>query len=331
MVHLTSLQSTFAPLGPIEKIEPRTSYCMFQEPWWLDAVAGESWQSLEVMSGGELMARMPFAARRKFGFQIIRQPPLTPTLGPWVRPSAAATSKQIAKHKVLFNALIDQLPRWDYFEASFHHSLTNWLPFYWRGFEATTRYTYVLDAVSDLEKIWSGLDESVRRNIRKARKSLTVRTDLSIDQVFDFTSLTFERQGKRLPFGRDLVRRIDAACAARDARQMLFAMDAQGRSHAALYIVMDANYAYYLLGGADPELRSIGGQNLLLWEAIRFASERNLKFDFEGSMIESIEQVFRGFGAAQVPYLHVYGIKPLARMVLQALPRDVIRRLTRDA
>lgn len=308
-----------------------TAYCIFQEPWWLDAVAGNAWQSLEVVSGNQIVARMPIVPRRKAGFRIIRQPPLTPTLGPWIKPVATTPAKQIANQKVLFNALIDQLPRWDYFEASFHHSLTDWLPFYWRGFEATTRYTYILADISDMRKVWDGLDERVRRNIRKARKSLTVRTDLSIDRVLDFADLTFARQGKRLTFGRDLVRRIDDACAVRGARELFFAEDSHGRIHAALCIVMGSDCAYYLLGGADPELRGSGGQNLLLWEAIRFASGRGMKFDFEGSMVESIERVFRGFGAIQVPYLHVYGTKPLARMVMQILPRDVIRRLARHA
>lgn len=42
----------------------------------------------------------------------------------------------------------------------------------------------------------------------------------------------------------------------------------------------------------------------------------NLKFDFEGSMIEPIERVFRAFGATQVPYLQVYGAAPLTSALL---------------
>jgi len=304
-----------------------TSYCIFQEPWWLEAVAENAWRSLEVVRNDQIVARMPIVLSRKFGFRVIRQPPLTPTLGPWIRPSTADPAKRIAREKVLFNDLIDQLPAWDYFEVSFHHGLTNWLPFYWRGFEQTTRYTYILEDVFDMERVWCGLQESVRRNIRKARKVLSVRTDLSVDRVLDLTDLTFLRQGHRLTFKRDLVRRIDAACATRDARRMFFAEDAKGQVHAALYVVTDAECAYYLLGGADPKFRGSGAQNLLLWEAIRFASERGVKFDFEGSMIEPIERVFRAFGALQAPYLQVYGAKPVAKILLQTLPRALFRRL----
>jgi hypothetical protein len=223
---------------------------------------------------------------------------------------------RIAEQKELFNSLIDQLPRWDYFESYFNHRITNWLPFYWRGFKQTTRYTYILDDLSNTAAVWKGLRAEVRTQIRKAERQLSVRTDLSIDHLLDVVELTFRRQGRQLPFERDLVRRIDEACLERGARHALFATDAEERIHAALYLVRDAEYAYYLLGGADPRLRSSGAQLLLFWEAIRLAETLNLKFDFEGSMIEPIERVFRAFGAVQVPYMKVYGARPLVQILL---------------
>jgi hypothetical protein len=117
------------------------------------------------------------------------------------------------------------------------------------------------------------------------------------------------------------------ACANRGARYMLFAEDSEGRIHSALYVVVDATSAYYLLGGADPQYRNSGAQNFLLWEAIRLASSRGLMFNFEGSMIEAIEKVFRGFGARQVPYLHISGARPVTALLLCALPRGVFRRV----
>jgi hypothetical protein len=310
-----------------------TSYCIFQEPWWLDAVAEGAWRSLEVVRGGLIFARMPIVFRRKFGFRVISHPPLTPTLGPWIRASTASAPKRMAMEKDLFDELINQLPAWDYFIANFHHQITNWLPFYWRGFNQTTRYTYILNNVSNLDEVWKGLQNNVRGDIRKARRELAVRTDLSVDHVINVVELTFLRQGRKLPFSRNLVQRIDTACAVRDARRMFFAEDSKGRLHAAVYIVLGKGYAYYLLGGADPRLRTSGAQSLLLWEAIQFASEMGLKFDFEGSNIESIERVFRGYGALQMPYLQVYGANPLINVVnavsqavnavSQAVPRSL--------
>ena len=306
-----------------------TAYCIFQEPWWLDAVAPNAWQSLEVVEGGQIVARMPIVLQRKLGFSVIRQPPLTQVLGPWIRTSSANAAKRMTREKRLLNQLIDQLPPWDYFEANFHRGMTNWLPFYWRGFEQTTRYTYLLEEIANLEKVWAELHQNVRNNIRKAQRTLHVRTDMSLDRLLDVVETTFRRQGQRLPFSRNLMHRIDTACSLRGARRIFFAEDAQGRLHAALYLVMDETCAYYLLAGANPELRESGAQNLLLWEAIRCASEMRLIFDFEGSMLEPVERVCRAFGARQVPYMRVYGVRPLARMLLHLVPAKSIRALWR--
>src|SRR6185437_15996818 len=112
--------------------------------------------------------------------RIIRQPPLTPTLGPWVHPASEASAKHLGEQRKLFDEIIDQLPEWDYFEASFNHRISNWLPFYWRGFKQTTLYTYMLQDTTNLDRLWRGLRENVRRNIRNAEKRVSIRVDLSV-------------------------------------------------------------------------------------------------------------------------------------------------------
>lgn len=44
---------------------------------------------------------------------------------------------------------------------------------------------------------------------------------------------------------------------------------------------------------------------LLIYEAIKFASQVTAKFDFEGSMLEPVERFFRAFGATQKPYFQI--------------------------
>jgi len=52
-------------------------------------------------------------------------------------------------------------------------------------------------------------------------------------------------------------------------------------------------------------LRKSGALNLCIWDAIKFASTKVNRFDFEGSMVETIEISFRAFGAEQVPYFKI--------------------------
>ncbi|NEP55948.1 MAG: GNAT family N-acetyltransferase [Symploca sp. SIO2G7] len=300
--------------------------CIFQQPWWLESVAPNAWDAVEVKRNGDLIARMPYAITRKNGLKLLTMPKLTQTLGPWLTLSTAKYAKQLGQQKDLMTSLISQLPHYDYFCQNFHYSVTNWLPFYWKGFHQTSYYTYCLDRLDDLEKVWSESQENIRTDIRKARKQVTVRTDLGVDDFLCVNALTFKRQGKPLPYSSKLVQRLDTACLEYQARKIFFAEDIQGRIHAAIYIVWDENSAYYLMGGADPELRNSGATSLLMWEAIQFAATVTKKFDFEGSMIESVERFFRAFGARQIPYFQVTDMS--RRMKLLKTGKEMLRFLT---
>src|SRR5262249_50291250 len=267
---------------------------IFQQRFWLDAVAPGAWDVVDVVSGGEIKARLPYViSKNRLGMTIISMPRLTQTLGPWLAHAEGKYAARLARQKELMASLFTGLPAHDLFSQNFHHSITNWLPLHWQGFSQTTRYTYVIESLEDLDRVWTGFEADVRRDVRRAREQLIVRTDPDVERFLDINELTFKRQDKGLPYTRDLVRRLDDACARRGARRMFFAEDAEGRTHAAVYIVWDRDSAYYLMGAADPELRRSGATSLLLWEAIQFASGVARRFDFEGSMIESIERFFR--------------------------------------
>lgn len=268
-------------------------------------MAPGSWGEATVQRGGELVARLPYVVKRRCGLTSLVMPPLTQNLGPWLRPREGKYASRLASEKELMNELIEKLPPFDRFSQSFHFSITNWLPFYWRGFTQTTRYTYRLEDLSDLETLWSDLAENVRRAIRKARKEVSMREDMDVEAFIKLNSLTFARQGAEAPYPPELVRRLDAACAEQGRRKILFAEDASGLVHAAVYVVWDEDSAYNLMLGSTPELRGSGASSLVMWEAIQYASKVTRSFDFEGSMIESVERSFRSFGARQVPYFHV--------------------------
>lgn len=282
---------------------------LFHMPWWLDATAGPAnWDVATVVRGGEVVAALPYMRKHRFGLRVLSLPPLSPYLGPWFADAGGKPSTRLAREKELTAALISALPRHDSFRQSFHPSITNWLPWYWAGFSQFTRYTYVLDTLGDEHALWSGLSESARREIRKARdrEGIVVTADLELDVFLDVNRRTFARQRRAVPYTDDLVRRIDAACGARGCRRIMAATDGAGQVHAVAYLVWDAERTYYLMGGGDPDLRTSGASSLLMWEGIRFAAGVSRQFDFEGSMIEPVERFFRGFGARQEPYLFLW-------------------------
>jgi Acetyltransferase (GNAT) domain len=282
------------------------SYSIFQQPWWLEAVAPGHWGEVRVEREGTILARMPYVIKKKCGLTLLSTPPLTNRLGPWLRPPQGKYATRLSEENELMTELIEKLPRFDLFAQNFMPEISNWFPFYLQGFQQTTNYTYRFADLTNLQSIWSDFHQNdIRSRIRKAEKVVSVRTDLGIDRLLEMLAKTFRRQGLPQPYDREMVCRIDAACGQRGCRQMFFAEDAKGNIHSAAYVVWDSSHAYGLMSGSDPALRNSGASDLLNWVVIQFAAQVTKAFDFNGSMIPPVERHFRKYGARQVPYFRV--------------------------
>ena len=223
--------------------------------------------------------------------------------------------------------LIHRLPPHDFFYQRFHHSISNWLPFYWNGFSQTTRYTYVIEDLSDPDAIWAAMKPNIRNKIRKAEKSgIEVAETDDMNTFLNLCELTFRRQGLTLPFSRNFAHAINKACVKRNARKVYITYDKQGRPQTGLFCVFDDNAMYNLMQGGDPALRGSGANALAMWESIKFAAGVTRVYDFEGSMIEPIEEFFNSFGGTQKPYFEIS--KTNSRLMrIQTGAKDILRLL----
>lgn len=283
----------------------REPLSVFALPWWLDAVCTpDGWDVATVNRGGEIVASLPYYMKRP---GLITMPPFTQTLGPWILPGTGKYESELSREKELMLELIDALPRHRLFSQNFHHSVTNWLPFHWRDFRQTTRYTYIVDNLTDLDVVWNAMASSTRRAIRKAQKlNIAVESGTDGETLLRLNDLTNLRQRRRVPDFSLAMKRLVKAAAEHKAGRVFVARDNEGEAQAAAFVCWSPTSAYYVFGGADPRHRSSGAQSLVLWEAIRYAAGVSASFDFEGSMVESIEQSFRRFGARQVRYFTIF-------------------------
>lgn len=279
-----------------------TTDCIFQTAEWLDIAAPDAWSASEVCRDGKVIARLPFCQKQRKGLTLLVMPPFIHYLGPSMVSLPGKYPKQLSQQKELLNELIDGLPPHDFFFQKCHYSFNNWLPFSWKGFTQTTGYTYTLPDLSDVSVIWDGFQENIRREIRKAEKKVSVSTIEDMEPVYKLSQLTFQRQGIPWSYSWDVFRDFDLRCSTQSNRKIFLATDDEGRHHAAVYIIWDDRSAHYIFGGSDPDLRTSGAMSLVLWEAIKFAATVTKEFDFVGSMNESIERFFRGFGARQTPF-----------------------------
>ena len=297
---------------------------VFEQPWWLEAVAPGRWGEVLVRDGDSVIGRLPYVADRRLGVTVLTQPPLTRYLGPWVAPVSGKQVHRQSVEKEVVTELIGGLPVFASFHTSFAPEAPNWLPFYWAGFEATMHYTSRLDLAEDLDEVWGGLLKDVRKKIRRAERVLRVHVEPDLGPLLDIQRRIFGRQGLPVPFDDAFARRLDEACALRGARTVISAVDEDGRVHAAAYAVHDATTTYFLYGGPDPELTTSGAYPLVIWEAIRRSSAAGRRFDFLGSMMEPIDRLNRSFGTRPTPYLLVSREHPGLRVARVA--RDAVRR-----
>lgn len=291
-------------------------YCMeldlplYFQPCWLDAVAGpEGWSAAMAFDkGGNITGIWVYCTAKYWGFPIVKMPPLTAYSGPYLfyPPNMTAQESRYAFEKKVMNELMDQLPPTAFFYQEWHPEIGNWLPAYWRGFQQTTHYTYLIDDSGDWNAVFDNFRGNVRTHIRKAEKEIRVLEADAVEDVFRMHEKSLQRQGKIPAAPLSVLQRVDAAMRGRGQRLLLLAEDDAGRLHAGLYLVWDAHTAYYLLSGADPALRGSGALYLLVWNALQFCGRKGLAFDFEGSMLEPLEEVFRGFGGRMRPHYKVF-------------------------
>jgi hypothetical protein len=272
---------------------------LFEEDYWLEAAAPGQWKAAEVIQDGKVIGRLPFQYKKKSGLRLITQPPFTPWLGPWIRPSGGKLTNEISHQHQVLEKLIQQIPNYDISVLNCAPEFTNLMALRWAGYEIAAGYTHRFYALDDEKLLWDGLRDTVRRLCRKAEKQTIITKHRTVKEFIGLLEKTFQRQGKDISYTFAALERIDAMMANRNQRVIYTAEDAQGRLHAAVYIVFDERHSIYLAGGGDPELRDSGGHALAMWHAIKESGARSKIFDFEGSSVPAIEYFVRGFGPQQ--------------------------------
>lgn len=281
---------------------------IYSKPWWMDAVCEpDNWDVWLYEQGDGVVAAMPYYLEEREHGLYITKAPLTQNNGIVFRHPEGAGSIARAKfeEKVIDAAckFISTLSLAVY-EQQYHPSFENWLPFSWNGYSANPRYTYVIEDTSDLDEVWAGFSSSYRKNVKKGMRSGIVREGLDPTLFYDEHAKVFERQGLPVPIDRALWMRLHQSATSYGSCKVLFSETDKGIA-SVLFLVWDERSVYHLMGGTIPGFNSLETYNALAWEGIKFAHEKGLSYDFEGSMIKRISKSFREFGGDPKLYFRI--------------------------
>jgi hypothetical protein len=258
---------------------------------------------------------------KKWGMSLARMTPLTPYLGPWIAPfSGKKKDQEISYIQKTMADLIGQMPPLLYYAHKFNPDLQNWYAFYLKGFEQTTHYTYILRNIKNEKQLWDNLKNTVRTDIRRAKEHYKIKCKSDPDKLFLLQQKTFHRQNMKVPFARETMAKLMMASTARKCGATLFVENEKEEYVAGSFIVWDAYTAYLLMLGFDESKSGKGAVQLLLWKSIKEAAKHVDVFNFEGTMLEKVEPVFRRFGGEKTPYFKVWKDKnKLTKLIRIAL------------
>ena len=292
--------------------ERRKEIPLFLQPWWLDAVTEPDHKNWDVLlarnNKDEIEAVFPFLTGCKRGVRYAITPQLTQYVGLWIADKEGETmTDRLSREKKLQNDILSQLEalHLNFFDVRFPLTYTYWSPFYWAGYKQETRYTYRIEDLSDIEKVYEQLDNVKKRHIRAAEKQLEVRYDMSAADFYRLQCLQWGSKDQKNVASERLITHLIDTARSRNQGFIVSAGEAGGEIHAAYFIPYDSHSAYELISAIHPLHRTSGGSVLALWSAIRKASEVTKAFDFEGSMIEAVEHNNRQFGGLPVPYMTI--------------------------
>jgi len=228
-------------------------------------------------------------------------PPLTRTLGPtFTRVSAGPQLSDLAYYRLLLE-LIAKLPDVVGFEQIFDPQCNNLLAFQVSGFSIEAHYTFRLQNCCDLGELWKGLRDKTRNEIRRSQDHCLLYRSSDISTFVEFYEANLRRSGKSMIPERGRMKKILEAAVNNDAGESMLCHTAGGDLSAAIFVVWDDQYYYYLLSTRDKRVADNGALSLLLWNALQLAGQVNRGFDFDGFDTCGSANFVRQFGGRILP------------------------------
>lgn len=281
-------------------ISPQGS--IFAKLFYLDAI-GFPYKIKVLINNDTIKAGIILA---KNELHLFSNPLFAKYLGILLRPIESKYVNKITEEKRIIEKIVGNL-NISSFDYTFHPEFINWLPFFWNGYRQTTRYTYRINHLSDIDQIIQNAESRVRKNIRKAKThKIYVDDVISLADFYQTNKLSFERQGGPIPYSFSFFKKFFNSLKKHDAIKLLAAKDNENQIHSVSGIVYDKNCCYLLFNGSNPNVTNVEANTLLILKTIEHASQITESFDFEGSMLKPIERFYRGFGGQMTSYMNIW-------------------------
>jgi hypothetical protein len=292
---------------------------VFNSPQWL-SIYGSNLKLLGLFNNDEkLFGAFFIYVEKKAGLTRFRCAPYTPHCGLFFSSLSKNRSSINSFNKEVIEQIVDYLNsrKPALLTLAFPTKFNDMQFFNWSGYKVIPNYTYQIDLQQSIDDITKEFDPKNRNIISKVEKEEhNISDSCDKETLFKFLSTSLDTAGARVY--SQLLKKIICDYSNPDNSFVFVLKNKEGQISSAVMCIYDRHSAYYLLAGNNRDHMINGANNLLLQKSIIKAKELGCKvFDFEGSMIKSVEKFFRGFGGQIVPYYTVNKGKFLIETVLK--------------
>lgn len=295
---------------------------IFEELWWLEIAADGAVILYEVPLSSRTRLRLPVYPTSRLGFQISKRPSYTRLFSPLILDDEGPSEAPVDLCGVS-SALMDLLDKYRKFSLVQYvlgTSSTLAPAFVPSGFTVEERYTFVSCGTPNCKRIWDGMHQKTRNVIRRAEKSQIVRRT---DDIGDFIAMSKSQWGRNDTNNYPKLSRLWQALVQRDQGAILTAFGSRGKPLAKCMLIWDRSTMYYFLSTRALEKEAHNSNSLLIWHAIKSASERGLSFDLDGHHSRNSFKFQARFGLSIAPRKFVQRRTPVWGSL--AIIRDWLR------
>lgn len=261
---------------------------LYANDWHLDRTA-DFWDALV---WGDYEYVMPLPIRKKIGISYVYQPLYSQQLGIFPSPN-----NEIAA--AFYHELIRKIRYSDVYINSENPII--------KSNEALTflpRKNYLLDLNNDLKTISSNYSKNTKRNIVKAfQNNLHLIEGIRLEEF-----LAFKKENLPVKIAKSDVEKLKSIVAFGQYKgigEVYGVYSAENKLCAAVYFCRWKDRVIYLNAVSNEEGKELKAMYFLVENFIRSNAGRELKIDFEGSMIPGVERFYQGFGALPEIYFQL--------------------------
>ena len=260
---------------------------------------------------------MPYLLRTRAWYKYIIMPQQTQIGGIWVTPEVTADKWKTAEVCRLIKEQMDHMGLAYYYQQYLPGSLCV-DAMRALGFKTKERITYRVDDLSNLDALINSFSKNKKRQLQKAL-SLHAERKMEVEDFYRFHVQSLASHKRHIRYSREFLLVLERKARRLGQCEILSICNADGQVYAAAFLVWDKHYMYYLIPAIDLTFGDSGAGSLLVLEAMKLAREKQVRFDFEGSMERGTAKHYKQFGSTPVTYYSVEKYyKPIFRLAIWA-------------